>query len=270
MEAMRPYIVTSWGRREPQSPEIKALLKKLGADADGGLGWSNAYVAILDARGEPVHAFDGAQAGVSGRRDPNARPDYLAEEFVKGWAKLDPAPPAPKPKPKSLTLPDVRGPESPAGVRLFSRSAAPGFGDVVTVRTAPMSPEQRRALAYPAEARSIEAQTLRSWLELLQLPRVRETDANTPFDKIEGSLKLQSAGTDGKSRTATWTGSIELTKKDGFSSAELTFEAVVFYAPDRPEPRSVRGVLAGTYRYRLRGEDRTTLKMSAALESRPE
>ena len=82
---MKPYIVTSWGISESRSTEVEELLGILGADKDGRLGNFNAYLAILSPQGKLVYHFDGAQSGVSGRRDPNFRPHYLAEEFAEGW-----------------------------------------------------------------------------------------------------------------------------------------------------------------------------------------
>jgi hypothetical protein len=144
------------------------------------------------------------------------------------------------------------------------------MGDVLTVRAVPMSAEQRKALSWPGEARTIEAEILRSWLELLQLPRVREVDANTPFKEIGGPLKLQPAGSDAKFRYTIWTGPIVLTKEGGYSNAEVTLQAVVMYRLDAPEVHAVRGVIEGVYHYRQGGRDNGSLKVSAALESRPE
>jgi hypothetical protein len=268
---MRPYIVTSWGISENKSPEVKELLDKLGADKDGRLGRTNAYLAILNPQGELVYHFDGRQMDVAGRNDPKYRPHYFAEEFAAGWAKLKLAPDKVKKSAgNTLTLPEVKGPKSPAGVRVFSRSVAEGMGDVTTVRAVALSAEQRDALAYPAEAKTVEAEMYRSWLELLQLPRVREADATVPFKKIAGSLKLQPAGADAKFRYALMTGSITLAKDEGQSSAEVTVQGVVRYRIDRPDVLSVRGVIAGLYHYRLRGAEHASMKLSAALESTPE
>jgi hypothetical protein len=271
MNLMKPYIVTSWGISEVKSPEVKELLDKLGADKDGRLGKVNAYLAILNAQGELVYHFDGAQVGVSGRKDPNYRPHYLAEEFAKGWAKLKLSPgEVRKSTGKTLTLPEVKGRELPAGVRIFSRSVAEGMGNVVTVRAVALSAGQRKALSLPVETKTVEAETLGSWLELLQLPRVREADANIPFKKMAGSLKLQPAGADAKFRYATMTGSIILTKDEGQSSAEVDFQGVVMYRVDGAEVQSVRAAIEGLYHYRQRGAELTGIKISAALESTPE
>lgn len=268
MNLMRPYIVTSWGVSESKSPEVQDLLDKLGASNDGRLGKFNAYLAILDPKGELVYHFDGGQQGVSGRKDPNYRPRYLAEELAKGWTKLKLPEEIKKSTGNSLTLPEVKGAESPAGVRVFSRSV--GMGNVLTVRAVALSAEQRKALSWPAESRSIEGEALRGWLELLQLPRVREADANIPFKKIDGPVKLQPAGADAKFRYAVMTGSIALTKGEGQSSAEVAIQGVVSYRLDRAEVHSVRAVIEGEYHYRQRGAERAKLKISAALESTPE
>jgi len=271
MNLMRPYIVTSWGISEVRGPEVKELLDKLGADKDGRLGKVNAYLAILNAQAELVYHFDGAQFEISGRNDPNYRPHYLAEEFAKGWAKLKLSPSEVKKSTrKTLTLPEVKGPESPAGVRVFSRSVAEGMGNVVTVRAVPLSAEQRQALSCPAQTKTVEAELLRSWLELLQLPRVREADANIPFKKIVGSLKLQPAGADDKFRYAIMTGPIFLTKDEGQSSAEVTFEGVVMYRLNGPKVHSMRAVFEGEYKYRTGRGKAQPIKISAALESIPE
>src|SRR5262245_3405810 len=268
---MRPYIVTSWGISESRSPEVKELLEKLGADEEGRLGKVNAYLAILNLQGELVYHFDGAQTGVSGRKDPNYRPHYLAEEFAEGWARLrlDPAE-VRQSSGKTLTLPEVTGPASPAGVRILSRSVAEGMGDVTTVRAVAMSAEQRKALSLPAEIRTVEAATLRSWLELLQLPRIREVDATVPFKEIAGALQLRPAGADAKFRYALMTGSIILTKEEGQSSADITFQGVVTYRPDSPDIHSLCGVIEGEYQYRPGRGRSQPFKITAALESVPD
>jgi hypothetical protein len=268
---MKSYIVTSWGISESRSPEVKDLLDKLGADKEGRLGKTNAYLAILNPQGELVYHFDGGQMGISGRNDPNYRPQYFAEEFAEGWAKLKLSPAKVKKSTgNTLTLPEVRGPESPAGVRIFSRSVAEGMGDVTTVRAVGLSAEQRKALSCPAETKTVDAEMLRSWLELLQLPRVREVDANVPFKKIAGSLRLQPAGVDAKFRYAIMSGSIVLTKDEGQSSAEVTFQGVVVYRLDGPKVQLLRGVIEGLYHYREGGAERAGIKFSAAFESTPE
>lgn len=268
MNLMKPYIVTSWGISEARSPEVKELLDKLGATEQGRLGKYNAYLAILNPQGELVYHFDGGQM-TSGRNDPNYRPHYLAEELAKGWARLKLAPAEVKKSAgKTLKLPDVKGPEAPAGVRVFSRSV--GMGNVVTVRAVALSAEQRKALSFPAETKTVEAEMLRSWLELLQLPRVREADANVPFKRMAGSLKLQRAGADAKFRYAIMTGSIVLTKDEGQSSAEVAFQGVVMYGLDRPDVHSLRGVFEGEYQYRPGRGTAQPIKISAALESVPE
>lgn len=266
MKRMRPFIVTSWGCSEfLDDPDVKLATEKIEKNEGGALGWSNTYVLVLNPKGELVHHFDAAQKGVTGRRDPDARPNYFAEEIAGGWGKLKLAPADFPSKRETLTLPDVKG-----GIRIFSRSAADGMGNILTVRTAPMSAEQRKSLSYPTEARTIEAETLRDWLELLQLPRVREADANTPFKSIAGSLTLQAAGADAQGRYATWTGSIVLAKGDGGSDAEVTLKAVATYRPEAPEVHAVRGVIEGNYRYRMRGREKSVLKVGGVLESRPD
>jgi len=268
---MKPYIVTSWGISEGRSTEVEELLGILGADKDGRLGNFNAYMAILSPQGKLVYHFDGAQSGVSGRRDPNFRPHYLAEEFAEGWARLKLAPvDVKKSAGTALTLPEVTGSESPAGIRILSRSIADEMGDVTTVRAAAISAEQRKALSLPAEARTVGAELFRSWLELLQLPRVREADANVPFKRISGALTLRPAGADANFRYAVMTGSIALTKEEGQSSAEVAFEGVLTYRPDSAVVHSIRGVFEGEYLYRPGRGQAQPFEITAALESTPE
>jgi hypothetical protein len=228
-------------------------------------------LAILNPQGELVYHFDGGQSGVSGRKDPNYRPNYLAEELKKGWAKLN-RPPAPLDSAAGniLRLPEVTGPHAPAGVRVLSRSFGNGAGNVVTVRAVPIATEQRQALSFATDAKTIEAKIFQSWLELLQMPRVREADANIPFQEITGSLALQPASSDEKYRYMIITGSIAMTKGKGKSSAELQSQGVVTYRPESSEVHSLRCVFEGEYLYRPgRGQVRP-IKISAALESTPE
>src|SRR5262249_17734764 len=159
MKLMKPYIVTSWGISETKSPEVKELLEKLGANEEGRLGKFNAYLAILNPQGELVYHFDGGQM-TSGRKDPSYRPHYLPEELAKGTAKLNLPAETRKFTGTSLTLPEVKGPISPAGVCVFSRSE--GMGDVLTVRAVALSAEQRKALSLPSETTTVEAEMLRS------------------------------------------------------------------------------------------------------------
>jgi hypothetical protein len=156
-------------------------------------------------------------------------------------------------------------PGVPAGVRIFVRHQ----NQRPVVEVIPMNVEDWKVLAFPSEAREIEAETLRSWLVQLYPPAIRTADQIKPFQKIVGRLKLEPTGGDQTGRSALLSGEIRLTKGDDTASAfEGTLQAVLTYRPDMTAVQSVRGVVEGDYVYRVRTTQRLPLRV--AIESRPE
>lgn len=233
--------------------DVKQVMK------DAGVSGTNAHMLMLDAQARLVHAFLGYNT--SGSRNPT----YFRDELAKGLAEMK----LPRAAAASaeLTLPDVKGPASPAGVRIFVRAETVSF---VVVEAVPMKPEEWKALRHTGEAREIEAENLRSWWAQLYPSGIRAADQRKPFKKITGALRLKPAGTEGKLRYAILSGAIGLAKEDEGSSFDGSVEAVVTYGLDGPEVGSVRGVVEGRYRYRPGRGEGEAIRIRAALESRPE
>jgi hypothetical protein len=226
---------------------------------------------VLNQRGEVVHEFHGVPGG--GRGGPG-RSDHLAE-IQKARAKLK----LPEDKPRKAGsplwgLPDLKGQGSgfPAGVRLFIHQDDPSnshASQVPVVEVVPMKADEWKPLWFPAEAKTIEAETLKSWLVWLYPAGIRTADEQKRFQKFSGTLKLEPAGADKDFRYAILRGKLHLAKGAATESEfEGGLQAVLSYRPDAPEVQSLRGVVEGTYLYRTRGT--SPQKLRVAIESRPE
>jgi hypothetical protein len=81
-------------------------------------------------------------------------------------------------------------------------------------------------------------------------------------------LTLEPAGSDRNARYALLRGNVRLAKGgDAESAFEGELEGLLTYRREAAEVVSVRGVVEGTYLYRMRGTSRE--KLSVAIESRP-
>src|SRR5262249_41247782 len=144
-------------------------------------------------------------------------------------------------------LPDLKALDSgaPAGVRLFIRQDEPGnsvFSKLPVVEVVPMKADEWEPLAFAAKGKEIEAEALKSWLVWLYPAGIRAADEQKRFQKFSGTLKLQPSGSDEKFRYALLRGKVRLTKGGDTESAfEGELEAVLTYARDATEARSVRG-----------------------------
>lgn len=243
LELLRPFVVTSWhgGGTGGMDPAVKAVWDKSDVPKN-----TNVFMFVLDSQGALVHGFQGLPRG----RDH----DHFRTEFGKAAARLK----IPEAKPARENLPDVG-----RGVRLFIRT------DRTRAPIVEAAAEDWAALAYPEAAREVDPGAFKKWLFHLYPPAIRTADQSKPFQAVSGALKLRPAGTGAKARYAILSGEFRLAKgADTDSAFEGKLEAVVTYAPDQAEARSVRGVVEGTYLYRQRGEQ--SIKLSAAIESRPE
>src|SRR5581483_7732319 len=158
----------------------------------------NVFALILDQEGRLVHGFYGLPATA-----------YQAE-IAKGLAKLK-LPQDRKPeKERPAVLPDLAGtmPGVPAGVRLFVRHK--DMKPVVEV--VPVNTEEWKALAFPQQAKAIDATALRPWLVQLYPPAIAVADEKKPFKEITGPLELVPAGADKQGRYALLRGKIHLAK----------------------------------------------------------
>lgn len=273
---LRPFIVTSWhGAGEAaMDGEVRRIYRASPLSKDPNR--LNVFAFVLNSRGEVVHGFHGVPG--RGGRD---RSDWKAE-LTKALANLE------RPKEKAAAtvethgraLPDLEKSADavPAGVRLFLRldEAFDSFrGRLPIIEVVPMTAAEWQALALPEKVgnKTIEAETLRSWLVHLYPAGIRTADQKIPFRKIIGSLKLEPSGSDESFRYALLQGKIQLAKGEGStaetaSAFEGTLEAVVTYRLGKAEVHSLRGVIEGNYLYRIRGTKPMPLRV--ALESRPE
>src|SRR5262249_11221508 len=133
----------------------------------------------------------------------------------------------------------------------------------------PMKSDDWKPLAFATKGKEVEAEALKSWLVWLYPAGIRAADEQKRFQKFGGTLTLEPAGSDDKSRYALLRGKVRLEKGGDTESAfEGELEAVLTYRHDAGEVRAVRGVVEGTYLYRTRGASREKLRV--AIESRPE
>ena len=232
----------------------------------------NVFMFVLDARGQVIHEFHGLPG--RGRSAVPGRSDHEAE-LRKARARLK------LPDVKRQTadgpprgLPDLKALDlgAPAGVRLFIRQDEPGnavFSKLPVVEVVPMKADDWKPLAFAPKGKEIEAQALKSWLVWLYPAGIRAADEQKRFQKFSGTLTLEPAGSDDRSRYALLRGKVRLEKGDEAESAfEGELEAVLTYRQDAAEVQAVRGVVEGTYLYRTRGTSREKLRV--AIESRPE
>lgn len=263
---LAPFIITSANCGEDVStlePEVREIYT--GSELFQDANRLNTFAFVLDHQGRLVHQFHGVPGGARGGV---ARSDYRAE-LTAALAKLALPEELTATKPQGLSaLPDLPKTTSrmPAGVRLFLRAEA---RNLPVVEVVPMMPDQWQPLAFPAQAKEVEADSLKDWLGWLYPAAIRAADEAKRFQTFSGKLTLQPAGGEGDSRYAVLRGAIRLTKGNETESAfEGNLELVLTYRRDAPEVKSVRGIVQGHYVYRVRQTQRIALE--AAVESRPE
>ena len=259
---LQPFVVTSWhGKGEASMPaDIREIFQQSEAGKDPRR--LNVFMFALDHAGRFVHGFHGTPAarGVVG----NGRSDY-SKEISLALAKLK-LPTDRQKHERPVVLPDLKatGGRTPAGVRLLIHTTK---GPVVEV--AAMPEEGWKALAFPGKAMAKDAAVLRNWLVHLY-PPVLSGEANRPYTRITGSLKLEPAGADKQGRYALLRGAFKMAKGDDEQPAfEGTVQAVLTYRLNAAEVRSVRAVVEGNYLYR-NGKTHRPMPIVAAVESRPE
>jgi hypothetical protein len=274
VDLLRPFVITAAhsGKEDlaDLEPEAREIFTK--SDLSKDPNRFNVFMFVLDPQGRVVHEFHGLPGGrrsaVPGRSDHEA-------EIQKARAKLK----LPEAKPQKADeppkgLPDLKalGSGAPAGVRLFIRQDEPGnsvFSRLPVVEVVPMKADDWKPLAFAAKGKEIEAEALKSWLVWLYPAGIRAADEQKRFQKFSGTLTLEPAGSDDKSRYALLRGKVRLEKgSDAESAFEGELEAVLTYRQDGGEVQAVRGVVEGTYLYRTRGTSREKLRV--AIESRPE
>ena len=134
VKQLRPFIVTSWhGHRD--DPDLPAAVRSVwsrkfnrqtrqplersgvrgrGRNAGRPPSQSNVDLAVLDASGRVVYAFDGFHRQRTARRE--SRAEYTGRELRKGVALLGKK--RLSYKPHALVLPDL---DASAGIRVFVR-----------------------------------------------------------------------------------------------------------------------------------------------------
>ncbi len=295
IELLQPFIVTSWygHRNDREIPEpVREVWRKKFKGRRGPTQQSNVDLAILDAKGQVVHAFDGfrrprpgpsRRSGPSRKSGPSRRSGrrglgrnelakYTARELRKAISLLDLSE-APSEK-HSLDLPDLHG---SGGIRVFVRL----LDDRMTayrapvVEVVPMDDDDWAPLAYPEKQRKVEASTLKRWLSQVYPPGIMErTNPRTKkvykIETTEGTLSLAPAGADGELRFAVLRGEVRLTDEgpDDFSY-KGTLKVVLTYRRSESKVHSLRGVFEGNYTRHDRRHNRTrNLPLQAAFESR--
>ncbi len=243
LNTLRRFVMTSWGGNQTADAEAKELFDK------SGLGDGNTFVLFLDSDGKLVHGF---RAYATGGRQAT----YVQDEIAKGLAKLALPDVEPKPAEKhdDLKLPDVA-----SGVRLYIKA-----GSSIVVEAVAMGDDARKSLRRPDQPSELDASVLKDWLSQLYPPAIRASEQQKPFTKITGTLALRPAS-DGRAVLA---GDVRAANEDGGSAFVGRLEAVLTYRD--AGLRTIRGVVEGSFDYRVRGRKADDRKMAAAIESRPE
>jgi hypothetical protein len=273
IDLLRPFVITAAHSGKEDLGDLEPAVREVFTRSDISKDPKrfNVFMFVLDSQGHVVHEFHGLPAG---RSDAPGRSNHQAE-LTRARAKLkiaDARPPRVEGPPKGLPDLKAMGPGAPAGVRLFIRQDDPSnsiLSKLPVVEVAPMKADNWKPLAYDPRGKEIEADVLKSWLLWLYPAGIRAADEKKPFQKFSGTLKLEPAGSDEKFRYMLLRGKIQLLKGGDTDSAfEGQLEVVLMYRPDGAEVQSVRGVVEGTYLYRIRGTTKEKLRM--AIESRPE
>lgn len=261
LDTLRPFIVTWWSGRNVQ--EMPASVKAV-HDAAGLAGRHiNLALVVLDHKGKVIRSTVPFVRPPEFQFDPAAQgKDFKAqlERLIEGveLPKVEGSKP-------TLTLPDVEGPDRPAGVRIYLSFGANHMNHYRTpvVEAVPLEPELRKALAWPTEPRELKAADLRPWLEEMYPPAIM--DGKGGFRKIEGSFRLEPAGSDERFRYAMLEGEAEFVLDNtGRTTYEGTLSVVLRYQPDAGLS-SIRGILETKV---PKGPE--TIAMTATIESRPD
>lgn len=273
---LQPFLVTYWyGHRDDDPPpEIRDYVFGRGSGPGPVRGTSNVKLLVLDPQGRFVDAFD----SMPGRGSPGpmheTMPRYFAERLrrVRDQLELSTA----KTTSRRVQLPEPEG--DARAVRVFVRLDDPGmpayYAPVVEVATP--GDEAWESLEFPSKRRTLSAGVLKSCFRQVYPPGVMERqNKQTMYQwriaEAEGTLTLEPAGADGRTRYALLGGKVRLTDEgsDGFSF-DGTFTAVLTYDPSHPSPRSLRGTFEAVYprQDRARGVVRR-FPLTAILESLP-
>jgi hypothetical protein len=261
---LKQCVLTTWGGVNCVDQEAKDLFDKSGILSEG----VNTYVLFLNPDGKMIHSIPSPKFP----KPPGRNPMYMHDEVARGLSMM--GLPAWEPKwaqsIEELQLPDVRGTGSPAGLRLFMRTQADGINNVV-VEPSPLGDDLKKALSYPAQPRTVEAEALRSFLVQLYPAGIRSFEQQMSFKKAIGTLTLEPAGAGAKGRYAVLSGPFQLLREESESSVNGSIQMALTYGPNGPDVTSVRAVAEAIYNYRPHGKGPDTkVNLAAAIESRPE
>ena len=257
---------------------------KFGAGPGGGPGpgpgpgrgppreQSNVDLAVLDASGALVCAFDAFRQAGDGRggdlAEATTREIAKAKERLKLTAKPIAA--------REPVLPDLDGAR---GVRLFVvlKDDRMRAYQAPIVEVVPTTEADDTLLAYPEAARKVAAASLKSWLAEIYPSGVMErVDPQTKrvyaIKSTEGALSLAPRASGEKRRYALLSGEVTIRDEGpGDFAYSGTLRVVLTYDGASPRPRSIRGVFEGVYPRpdKIPGQFRR-LPLVAVLESIPE
>jgi hypothetical protein len=274
VDLLRPFVVTAAHSGKEDLSDLEPAVRDIFTKSDLSKDPQrlNVFVFALNHQGEVIHEFHGVPG--SGRSAGHGRSDHLVEiQRARTKLKLSEEKPLKADRPLK-GLPDLKGGDSglPAGVRLFIRQDDPSnshFSQLPVVEVVPVKGDEWKPLSFAPGGKTIEAQALKNWLVWLYPAGIRTADEQKRFQQFSGTLKLEPAGSDKTFRYALLRGKVRLAKGEQTESEfEGEFQAVLSYRSDAAEVRSVRGVIEGTYLYRVRGS--SPQKIRAAIESRPE
>jgi hypothetical protein len=197
-------------------------------------------------------------------------PGYFRQELQRANRLLGDSLPNPKSTPGAL--PTIDGPIHPAGVRIILSLGENRLGHfrVPVVETVKISDDQRSALAYSANPRTIKAQVLQSWLAQIYPPAVM--DGHGGMRSISGELTWTPAGRDQSHRFATLRGSVrfELDNRERISY-QGPLDLVLSYSQDNDSLETLCGILQTRFpRNDQRGHPVERVSMTATLQSTPD
>jgi len=267
-KALAPFIVCVWnGANRREMPEE---VQEVWDDADLGRTIKNNIVFFtLDRHGKFVDwfpPFPGKNPGSLGF-NPRRQAEYIVEqvEEVKKRLRI-----RAQGKPRTeLTLPVLK--KGKKGVRVLLSLDCPRMSSykAPVVEVVESSGRERKALSYPATARTVSASALGRWLEQIYPPAIMIRSGQVK--SVSGTLRLVAAGSKDRKRYATLQGDVRMTMDDGQDTAfNGTLEAVITYGATGTALASFRGVYVGIYpkpdRHRRRPME---IGLRAVIESVP-
>ncbi len=260
IEALKPFIVTSWYVSNADFGEMPAELLRLQREAglrhEGNIG-----CFVLDEKARLVrgfHPWPGPTPNSLGF-DKDRMGRHLRAEIDKATKEMKL--PEVKKEERPIKLPDVE-----RGVRIFLKldSRTASFRTPV-VETVPSKPVDAQVLAWPREEREIPVEKLKAWFDPIFPPGVMDQGPGT-YARFGGRLTIKPAGP----RAAVLSGDVELVMGDrGATAIRGRLEVALAYEADAM--KSLRGVFEGNYPKRdpMRGGVHD-IRMTAAIESRPD